>query len=383
MRESAHFRSNTSTAVAGNARDAGTEPRQPTRSLPPMFPSIVRLPLGLVLAAAASACGTDTTTAPVTSATATLTVDASQAFAYVKLGATAQHVTVADPSQSAAWDLGFNATTVTTNGGAAGPGGVGVYCLCANATATAAQVQAFTAANQLAAFEAVTAAQVPADPQFRGDTLLPAIAGWYTGTGAAATASTARSWIVRRGSTAITLGKFRVTSLQGAGAQNAGTIGFEFAVQAVAGAAFGNVAAATVDVRNGPVYYDLVNRAVTTATGTWDLRFSGWEIRTNGGVSGTGTVMAVPDNSTPFAQIDAAYAATAPAVAYRRDAYSGVFSAQPWYRYNITGTDNQIWPVFNVYLVKRGAEVYKVQLTSYYGLDGTSRQVTLRYARVR
>ncbi len=113
------------------------------------------------------------------------------------------------------------------------------------------------------------------------------------------------------------------------------------------------------------------------------LRFSGHEIRINGGVSGTGTVQTVVDNTTPFATIDAAYAATAPVVAYKRDAYSGVFVAKPWYRYNITGTDNQIWPLFNVYLVKRGSEVYKVQVTSYYGTAGTSRQVSLRSARLR
>jgi HmuY protein len=136
-------------------------------------------------------------------------------------------------------------------------------------------------------------------------------------------------------------------------------------------------------VRNGPVYFDLTSGAVSSAAAGWDLRFSGWEIRSNGGVSGNGSVSAVPDNATAFAQIDAAYALTAPPVAYRSDEYSGVFAAKPWYRYNITGTDNQIWPTFDVYLVARGSEVYKVQLTGYYGVTGTSRQVTLRYARLR
>jgi hypothetical protein len=84
-----------------------------------------------------------------------------------------------------------------------------------------------------------------------------------------------------------------------------------------------------------------------------------------------------------FEQIDAAYAATAPPQAYRRDAFSGVFAQQPWYRYNITGTDNQIWPTFNVYLIKRGNEVYKVQLIGYYGPAGEPRILTMRYARLR
>jgi hypothetical protein len=330
-----------------------------------------------------SACGSDDPTAPINTSTATITVDASQGFAYVKLGEEAQLVTVADPASSSAWDLGLFATTVTTNGGSAGPGGVTIHCLCANASATSSQIQGFTAENQLAAFEAVTAAQIPAEAQFSGDSLAPAISGWFTASGAQATANTTRSWIVRRGTSTVTLGKLRVTSLQNVSAQNAGVVTFEYALQPAPGAAFGAVVQRTVDVRNGPVYYDLTAGAPSTASGTWDLRFSGFEIRANGGVSGSGSVMAVPDNTTPFALIDASYAATAPVVAYKRDAYSGVFTSQPWYQYNVTGTDNQIWPLFNVYLVRRGGEVYKVQLTSYYGLDGASRQITLRYARLR
>ncbi|MCC6316436.1 MAG: hypothetical protein IT361_02005 [Gemmatimonadaceae bacterium] len=339
--------------------------------------------LAVAAALAPAACGTDDAIAPIVPTTASITVDASQGYAYVKLGEAPQQVTVSDAAASSAWDLGFFGSTVTTNGGTAGPGGVTVHCLCTNEQATTAQVQGFTAGNQLAGFEAVTAAQVPAEAQFKGDSLAPAISGWFNGQGAAATANATRSWIVRRGSTAITLGKLRVTGLSNASVQNAGVVAFEFAVQPSAGAPFGAVVQATVDVRTGPVYYDLTNRTTTTVTGTWDLRFAGFEIRSNGGVSGTGTVMAVPDNTTPFAAIDAVYAATAPAVAYKRDANAGVFVAKPWYRYNITGTDNQIWPLFNVYLVKRGTEVYKVQLTSYYGPSGASRQVTMRSARLR
>lgn len=347
-----------------------------------MSPSIVRALAACAVVPALVACGSDDTTAPITPTTATITVDASQTFAYVKLGSTAQQVTVADPVASSAWDLGFFATTVSSNGGSAGPGGVTIHCLCANANATDAQIQGFTAANQLAAFESITAAQIPGDGAFSGDSLAPAIAGWFTGSGAQVAPNTTRSWILRRGSPTATLGKLHFTSIRNASAQNAGLIGFEFALQPAAGAAFGAAVQDTVDVRNGAVYYDLTNRAETTVTGPWDLRFSGFEIRSNGGVSGSGSVMAVPDNTTPFATIDAAYAATAPLVAYKRDAFSGVFTSKAWYKYNITGTDNQIWPTFNVYLVRRGSEVYKVQLISYYATDGTSRQITVRYARL-
>jgi hypothetical protein len=348
-----------------------------------MFRSFIRSAAALCALSAIVACGSDDTVAPINTSTGTITVDASQAFAYIRLGEEAQIVNVSDPSASTAWDLGFLATTVTANGGSAGPGDVTIHCLCANAGATTAEIQGFTADNQLAAFDAVTAAQIPAESQFRGDSLSPAISGWFTGSGAQATANTSRSWIVRRGSATVTLGKLRVTSLQNVSAQNAGVIAFEYAVQPTPDAPFGQVVQASVDVRNGPVYFDLTSGTTSSASGAWDLRFSGFEIRSNGGVSGSGNVMAVPDNNTPFASIDAAYAGTAPVVAYKRDAYSGVFNSQPWYQYNITGTDNQIWPLFNVYLVKRGSEVYKVQLTSYYSTAGTSRQITVRYARLQ
>ena len=51
-------------------------------------------------------------------------------------------------------------------------------------------------------------------------------------------------------------------------------------------------------------------------------------------------------------------------------------------RYNITGTDNQIWPTFNVYLVRRAGVLFKVQLVNYYGPTGATRQITLRYQRL-
>lgn len=333
---------------------------------------------------AAAACGSDGTTAPViTPVTAQLTVDASTSYAFVHLGTTATTVTPGDPATSSAWDLGFYATNVIVNGGAVGPGGVTAYCLCQNASVSDAALAGLTASGELAGFEAVTATQVPATSMFTSDTLTPAIAGWFDGSGATATGKADRAWLLRSGTSTVTLGKFRVTSLANASAANAGQVTFEYALQTTPGGTFGASQTRTVDVRNGPVYFDLTAGAVSSASGTWDLRFSGFEIRSNGGVSGSGSVTALVDNGTPYANITAAYAATAPAQVFKKDAYAGVFVSKPWYRYNITGTDNQIWPTYNVYLVQRGTETYKVQLTSYYGTTGTSRQITIRYARLK
>jgi hypothetical protein len=340
--------------------------------------------LAILPAFALAACSDSTDPGPITTPTGQITVDAATTTAYVRLGATAQSVSVADPSTSGAWDLGFNATTVSTNGGSAGPGGVFVHCLCGNASATTAQLQAFTPDNQLAAFEAVTSASVPAESQFSADALNPGVSSWFTGSGATATVTPNRSFILRQGTTTVILAKVRVTTIANAGAQNAGVVTVEYATQSTPGGAFGTVQTKAIDVRNGAVYLDLATGTTgTTAIAGWDLLFSGWSIRSNGGVSGTGGVSVLADATTTFAQIDAVYAGAPPAQAFRTDGFTGVFGTQVWYKYNITGTDNQIWPTFNVYLVKRGNEVYKVQLTGYYGAAGNARQITIRYARVQ
>lgn len=343
---------------------------------------LVRLliPVG---AAALVACGSDALVAPVPAPTTqTLTVDASQNFAYVALGDPATVVSVTDASTSTAWDFRVFATAMTLNGGAAGPGSVSGYCICQNAQATTAAMQAMTPDNQLAAFDAVTATQVPASTQFVADQLSPVIAGWYTGTAPNVAPVTSVSWILRKGSTSAILGKFRVTAIANATTTSAGTVTFEYALQSGSGAPFGPVVSKIVTVGSGTVYFDLTAGAVSNAS-SWDLAFTGYMIKTNGGVSGSGTVMAIPDNVTPFANIDVTYASTAPAQAYRADEFGGVFTTHRWYKYNITGTDNQIWPTFDVYLIRKGNAVYKMQLTGYYGTNGASRQITVRYRKIQ
>jgi hypothetical protein len=311
----------------------------------------------------------------------TVTVDASAAFAYVNIdGDSLAGVTVATPSASTDWLLGVFGTTVTTNGGAAGPGGVEVACLCANSAATNAEVMAMSAETELVDFDTVSA-DAAATATFSSDQLSPAINGWYAGSGAAATVVAGRTWIVREGAPTAVLGKVRVLSLTNPTTSAMGTVKLEFAVQPSAGAAFNTTDTLELAVGTDPVYVDLTTGAVTTSA-NWDLQLSGWTIRVNGGVSGAGTVAAVLDVSTPYESITATYAGFVPAQAYSRDAFTGVITAQPWYRYNLTGTDHQIWPTFEVYLLRRGTELFKVQLINYYGPGGESRQITIRFQRL-
>lgn len=347
-----------------------------------------RLGAVLVSAAVLAACDDDGATGPNLDETgddfATFTVDAREAWAFVDLdGKTATQVTVADPTSSTAWDIAFLGTNVMLNGGAAGPGGVVGYCICQNAGATPAQIMAMTAESELADFRAVTAASIPADDaEWEDDALAPAITGWwsYDMTTHRVSADPSRAWKVRAAEeTNPVYAKFRVVDIDAATAtqQNAGRITIEFAVQPGAGQPMGPVQTAVIDVRNGRVYFDLATASVSDAS-DWDLAFEGYTIRLNSGVSGSGNAGAVLEILETFEEM--ADASNAPASTYAADSYGGVFKARPWYRYNLTGNDHTIWPTYDVYLIKRGDEVYKLQIINYYNTVAEARHITARFA---
>jgi len=310
----------------------------------------------------------------------TVTLDGSTGWAFADLDAASPAITVANPGDNADWDIAVNSTNVMLNGGQAGPGGVSGWCLCQNEAATDAQVQAFTEEGNLPAFTAATAAQAPADPAaWRVDSLTSAISGWwsYNMTTHTVTADPSKVFYVRTAEGAA-FAKLRVVALEDAQRAHAGKVTLEYAVQPTSTAPLGETKQTTVDVSGGRVYFDLVNGAVSSAS-DWDLALEGYDIRVNGGASGGGQAGAVVATE---AFDDITNAAAPPANVFKGDSYGGVFKAKPWYRYNLTGDDHQIWPTFNVYFLKRGDTVYKVQLTSYYGPAGETRRITLRYAKL-
>ncbi|HMS01628.1 MAG TPA: HmuY family protein [Gemmatimonadaceae bacterium] len=323
--------------------------------------------------------------APINTATTDVLVDASASTAYVRLGDTVRAVTPASPATSTEWDLSLFATTVALNSGAGGPGDVQGYCLCGNENVSNAEIQTLTAANQRAAFDAVTAAQIPADNQFSNESLIPRISGWFTGTGASAAANPARTFVLLRTRVLpIPLyGKFRVTSLSGATATSPGTVTIEYTMQATGAGPLPAARTATITVGSAPVYFDLVNGTTVSAGDTWDIRFEGFLIRANSGASGGAGILVAPPVDADFATLDLTTLRATPNRDFGQDALGGPFGARPWYKYNVTGTDQQIWPNFNVYLVKKGSQVFKGQLTGYYDAQGQSRRITVRSARLR
>lgn len=129
-----------------------------------------------------------------------------------------------------------------------------------------------------------------------------------------------------------------------------------------------------------------------TSTG-WDIAFQVTKVIVNGGENGPGGTLAycICQNGNPTDEsvmamtldleggdFDAVTSASIPT----GDVWSATaFDESRWYRYNLAG-GHQIWPTYQVYLVKRGSEVYKVQVISYYGENGENRQITFRYAQL-
>lgn len=340
-------------------------------------------PLGvLLLVTAFAACDDDNgPIGPVDPDNGVLTVDASTDWAFVRLGETASEVSVSDPATSQAWDLAFFATGVMLNGGAAGPGDVEGYCLCQNADATPDEIARMTADTELAAFEAVTISSVPTDERaWQNDALVPAIEGWwsYDFTTHTVTPVTDNSWVVRTAE-GEKHAKLRVAGMQNASQSNAGQVTFEFAIQEAAGEPYGATQSVTVDVTNGPAYLDLLTASISDEN-DWDLRVEGYEIRLNSGVSGTGEAGAV-NAGTPFDVTPIFDPVEMPPRIFVSDQFGGVFDDNPWYHYDFA--THQIWANFNVYLIRKGDEIYKVQLLSYnHPTDGRDRHISFRYARL-
>lgn len=330
---------------------------------------------GLLLFALA-ACVSDEISSPALRGTSgTFTVDATSRWQYVSFEDSMLVTPAPSASESAAWDIAFNATNVTLNGGAAGPGGIEAACICQNAAATGEEVLAMTAESELADFEAV--ASVPVGLTWVTDALTPAIAGWHTGSGAAAVAATDKSWLVRL-SDSLSFALVRVSAIAGASASNAGVVTLEYAVQPNVSAPLGSVQTLQVDLTTpGAKRVDLSTGTLTTSTTDWDLRLEGFTIRVNGGVSGPGKGGAAV-STTPF---ETTTTAVTQANAYRADVYAGIFGIARYYRYNIAG-DHAISPSFDVYLVRRGDVTYKLQVTGYYSATGTPRQISFRWQRL-
>ncbi|MET0792904.1 MAG: HmuY family protein [Polyangiaceae bacterium] len=133
----------------------------------------------------------------------------------------------------------------------------------------------------------------------------------------------------------------------------------------------------------GRSYVSLSEARVVTPTGdvtnssAWDLAFEGYDVFSNGGVSGAG-------KGGAFGQLDigAFLDDSAPEVPFiSADKTGGAFL--DWYAYD--SGSHALYSRFHVYGVQRGARLWKVQILRYYGEQdhaAVSALYSLRYAEL-
>ncbi len=358
-----------------------------TRSLT-VRPYVAAFVTAALLAACSNA--SDSTTTPPGSTDSTLVINASAATAYVTLGVPATSPSIGDPATSTAWDLSIGPDLdVAVNGGASGPGSDRAYCLCANQSLTLTQVEALTATQGATAFDAVTAASIPGDSVFVGDSASAAIGQWYNyNTTTHAITPSGTVYGIRLASTSGGYAKFRVTAIPSPGMSNAGPVTLQWAVEPTGSSNLGPDQQATVDLSSGAKVYVNLTTGDTSSTmpAAWDIALQGYTISVNGGSSGSGDVAAVvlvPSSFyTSYDSITAIpFGATGiPSNAFTTDGAGGAFLAAPAYQYD--PVSHQVYPTYNVYLIKKGSDVYKVQVTGYYNTGGVFGYITVRYAKL-
>lgn len=111
---------------------------------------------------------------------------------------------------------------------------------------------------------------------------------------------------------------------------------------------------------------------------TWDIRLSGWNIFTNGGISGEHSGGGVSYNGSSYGEIETS---DVPGMALR-DSYGSVFDN--WFETDMTAFT--LSSKGDVYLVRSRSETYKVSILSYYGEAlgaPVSAIFTIRYANIK
>jgi hypothetical protein len=289
-------------------------------------------------------------------------------------------VSVTDPTTSDDWDIAFRRFAVKLNSGVAGPKSVLGYSLENNADATDEQVLAFTPENQLAAFEAVDAGDVPDEASFTAEGLGPDLSTWFRfdPVSGGLVANPAAAWKLRRSGGTV-YGVIRVKRIV-ATSEALDSVTFEYRLQD--GGAMGSAAERTI-ATTGSHALDLTGGAAVAPTGCgWDVSAAAdFTISVNAGCEVGTFPLDVTEDFTTLAAAD-----DAPAYGAFFSLISGPVPNSTTDRgapflYNLAG-DNRLSPTFTTYLVKVASRVYKLQLINYYSASGASGHPTIRFAPV-
>ena len=278
-------------------------------------------------------------------------------FAYFSFkGQDVVALTDAEAAQSDEWHIAFKRSEIRLNGGISGPSNVMGFDLTGAEDIVAEE-----------AFDAITATDIPTTDAFIADGPAYAIGEWYSYNSSSHRIEVPGNTYELRTADG-QFAKFVVDSIEGASRSDAGRIAFRWVV-ANGTDLTGAASSATVDVSEGKeVYFSLssgeqVSPADPSTSLDWDLHFSGYVIRLNGGISGSGQGGAFPAYETDQAFEDIAEAM---GFGYFADKSGSAFSSDSgeWYSYD--STTHILSTRNHVYVIDTGERVYKMQLLSYY-----------------
>lgn len=346
----------------------------------------------LVLLLPLAACESDATLPdnddpPAT--TGELTVDATSNtdFTYINL-ADLSTIDVSNPATDTDWDIAIRRYEVRLSGGVAGPGGVDATLLLDHADEPAATVLGFTPANRLSEFEAITSDQIPASSAFSTTTLINDPSSWFRPAGQTLVANPAQVWKTR-----LADGGYAVMRIAELGLTGDALTSFriEYRLQQANGS-LGPMqsVAVTPGAPGAPTAISLSDGAATTASGcNWDVAVDAALTVTLNSTAGCQAGTFPLESGQSFDGLTTASDAPGygPFLAALSSPIANSIDAadSPPFLYGIDETNpHRLVPTFNVYLVRRGMSVYKLQLLSYYDpTGGASGVVTLRVAQLR
>ena len=354
------------------------------------YPSFAAATAATILSLVPAACE-DTVAPPVeVFEEGAITVDASSygASAYLSL-ADGGTVVTSPGAASTAWHLSLQRFTVRLNGGVTGAGSVAGANLRNNAELTQEDVAALDADAGESAFQAVTVDDIAGATFVEDDVVPDPGASWFRfdrGSGTVV-ANPRAAWKVQEGS-----GRghavFRVSELTMQGQRPVGLV-VEYRRQDPGGA-LGEARTVALDLTQGPAYVALSQGRALGAgevqgpnACAWDLGATpALEINVNADCDGGTFPLGATDDFTALTT-----AADAPKYGGFLSTIGGAFpvsvgDAGGIFWYNIEG-NSRMWPTYNVFLVRDGQQVYKVQITNYYSADGTSGFPTVRFLRLR
>ena len=136
-------------------------------------------------------------------------------------------------------------------------------------------------------------------------------------------------------------------------------------------------------------HFDLdKNTEVEADSSDWDLAFSRFKIKPNGGDSGDGDVVVAKLKGADFDELGAApdsgYVEDSDAVSSKSEAGDPNFAflgPEPWYDYN--PSDHQVSPSDAVYVLRSTEETFfKIKLVGYYDKAGTAGYPRFQWAKI-